>query len=264
MIRFAALLANLPHGLQAYLAASSAETRSAALSLLQGKRPKRLLSLDDLSRLATDTAQIPDFLFAASLAASGDRAEVAALILPPPILPAPDLPTLLTDLHQLGQAPTETRRAAIRHHWQSLPPSPRLIYNRLITGTFRATLPPEITPREPRQINALLTLVELANPILVTLALPQGNQLIPIARLPLPPAHARQILAFTLANTIAKFGPVRSLPTTQVFQITFHGTTPNPRRKSRLDLITPEITAWCQDLSPDQATPLSDLAAPHP
>ena len=56
----------------------------------------------------------------------------------------------------------------------------------------------------------------------------------------------------------------RSLPATQVFAITFHGTTPNLRRKSRLDLITPEITAWCQDLSPDQATPLSDLAAPHP
>lgn len=256
MIRFTALLRDL-QTLPAYLSDSDSETRAAALSLLHGTRPRRLITLDALTKLATATAQIPDALFTACLAASGDRAETAALILPPPTLPAPDLSTLLKDLQH---ATPLTRDATIRRHWQSLPPDARLIYNRLITGTFRTTLPTPRTPQSPRTIHALLTHIDLTNPVTLTLALPHANQLIPIARLPLPPAMTPQIIPFTRAHTITKFGPVRSLPATQVFAITFHGTTPNPRRKSRLDLITPRVTDWCHDLTPDQATPLSDLA----
>ena len=255
MIRFTALLRDL-QTLPAYLSDSDSETRAAALSLLHGTRPRRLITLDALTKLATATAQIPDALCAACLAASGDRAETAALILPPPTLPAPDLSTLLKDLQH---ATPLTRDATIRRHWQSLPPEARQIYNRLITGTFRTTLPTPRTPQSPRTIHALLTHIDLTNPVTLTLALPHAKQLIPIARLPLPSAMTPQIIPFTRANTLEKFGPVRSLPATQVFEITFHGTTPNARRKSRLDLIAPIISAWRDDLTPDQVPPLSDL-----
>ena len=259
MIAFATLLDHLtdPAALARYLAATDAASAAAAQRILSGTRPKRLLPLADLITLACEISAVPPWLFDAALAACGDRAETIALLLPPPRQPCPRLGDVMADLAQ-----TTDRRATILTHWAGLPPPACTVYNRLITGTFRRTLAEVPTLGAPRTIAAVVTLVDLSPPPQITLSVQHGNHLIPVARLPLPAAHAALITAFARAHATEKFGPVRAVPPHHIFALTYHGIRANTRRKSGFDLIAPEILTHLPDATPDQIATLSDLAPP--
>lgn len=263
MIHFAALLAALPrdrNALAIYLQAAPEADRIACLNLLYGRRPRRIASLTAIAAWAAELAGIPDFLLAASLAASGDRAETAALILSPP---TGTPPTLAETLHALNTTTPITAHATLVALWSRLPTEARLILNRLASGTFRTTLaPPEPEPAaDPHRLLAVMVLIQPATPE-ITVALWHDDLPVPIARVPLTLSETPEILEWARANTRDRFGPVRTVPAEWVFELAFDGLTPNRRRKSGFELQNPRLISLRRDGSAATLADLHNLLPP--
>lgn len=258
MIAFAAMLAAMPGdraALPRYLAEAAPEDRVAAGALLAGRRLKRVAGLDTLLAWAAEEAGLPQWLVAEALAASGDRAEVAALILPEPEGAPPTLAEVVAALEAAGalEAP-----AVLKNLWRRLPAEARFVVNRLASGTFRAralAAPPVLEPGEARRVRAVMIQAAPAARE-ITLAMRRGNDLVPVARVRLDLAQAAEVFAWVRDNVLERFGPVRTLPARQVFELSFAGTRPNPRRKCGLDLVEARAVAWL-----GESAPVDDLAA---
>ncbi len=286
MIRFVALLAGGSKGgtsaqaFATYAGEVGPQDAAAAHALLTGTRPKRLAAPQTLLDWVTEATNTPAFLITACLAATPDKAELAALLLPQtvattrfptarfPVGPADALDQaalLLRAPHSTPvQTPTLTEalsalttRDAYLALAQSLPAEARLILNRIATGTFRTKLAPLVdAPQNLGTCRAILTLIDPSGPE-ATFALPHGNALIPLCKLRLALPETTQILAWAKTHTTDRFGPLRQVAPSQIFELAFDGTTPNLRRKSGLDLTNPRLIAWLPSLTPDRATPLS-------
>jgi DNA ligase-1 len=61
------------------------------------------------------------------------------------------------------------------------------------------------------------------------------------------------------SNTIETFGPVRSVPPEQVFELAFAGLAPSNRHKSGIALRFPRIKRWRHDKAPEDANTLTDV-----
>jgi DNA ligase 1 len=127
--------------LAVYLRDQPETDRWAAIGLLLGHRPKRLVTAEKLRDWALDLAAaegIEAWLFDACLKVSGDLAETIARILP---LPAQEdamgLGALLEALDQLAAQAPEKRREFTLRAWAGLGPSERLVLNRLLSASFR-------------------------------------------------------------------------------------------------------------------------------
>ena len=259
MIRFAAMLEAMARdraAVEAYLSAADAADRAAAEALLSGQRPRRIAGLDAMVHWAAEVAGVPVWLMEASVAAAGDRAETAALLLADPQGAAPGLAEVVDRLNRCTRV---TAHATLVGLWARLPPRANLVLNRLASGTFRATWP--AAPRGPasgprRTLRAVMVQAQAARPE-VTLALTAGNALVPIARLPLTLAETPEIMAWIRANVTGRFGPVRLVPPVHLFEIAFDALSPNPRRKCGFDLVGAAITRWL----PDQAGSADHLDA---
>ena len=261
MIALAALLAQ---GTPTNDALTAHPEPDAARTLLSGRRPKRLAAAATLLRWSAAATGTPDFLVAASLAASGDTCEVAALLLPPAQGVPPKLSECLTALEAMATLPEDQRRAAFLPLAARLPPSARLILMRLAAGSFRLTLKPLTLPTgAPRDFLAVLTMLSPQG-LEATFALRHGNGFVPIAKLPLTLPETPEILAWARAHILDKFGPNLLLSPDLVFHLSCEGTTPNPRRKSRLDLAAPRLLGWHRDASVDQATKLDQFTSQSP
>jgi hypothetical protein len=258
VIAFAAMLAGFPDTLPGYLAQASDADRAAAHALLSGQRPRRVAGLPALLNWAAEVAQVPDWLVDACLAASGDRAETAALLLPPA---AGTPPTLAEVVGTLTRATPITAHATILALWSRLPPLANQFVNRLASGTFRTTYPTAPTLSGPSgSVLAVMILAQAASPD-ITVALWQDTTPIPIARLPLTLPQTPQITAWIRANVAGRFGPVRQVPPVQVFRVTFQGLARNARRKSGYELQGAQIVHWLPDAQADALTVLEALAA---
>ena len=257
MIGFAAMLAGFPGALPGYLAQATDADRAAAHALLSGQRPRRVAGLPALLSWAAEVAQVPDWLVAASLAASGDRAETAALLLPPPTGTAPALAEVV---NALTRATPITAHATLLDLWSRLPPLANHVVNRLASGTFRTIYPiAPVTPSGPG--GSVMAVMILAQPAPdITLALWQDATPVPIARLPLTLPDAPQVTAWVRANVTGRFGPVRQVPPVQVFRVTFDGMTRNARRKSGYELQGARIVAWVQGAQADGLSVLDAIA----
>jgi hypothetical protein len=259
MIRFAQLLAQgtpTPDAFATYTAQVGPQDAQAAHRLLSGERPKRLApaaTLLDWVAQATDT---PAFLLDACAKTCSDKAELAALLLPPATGQAP---TLAQALESLTSAQDYLALA------RCLPPEARLILNRLATGTFRTKLsqPSSSTPQTPGRCLAILTLIDPSAPE-ATFALPHGATLVPLTRLRLTIPETPALLAWARANVTDRFGPLRQVPPTQVFELEFDGITPNARRKSGIDLVGARVTAWLQQANAADVPPLCTFLTQHP
>ena len=125
--------------LQRYLLAAQASDAAWAVYFLAGGKPRQLVPTKVLRVLARDAAGLPEWLFDESYDAVGDLAETIALLLPPP-----------TDSHDLGLAvwieqrllplrkvPPELLPDTLRAQWVQLAVDERLVYFKLMTGSFR-------------------------------------------------------------------------------------------------------------------------------
>ncbi|MFP4282047.1 MAG: ATP-dependent DNA ligase [Opitutales bacterium] len=82
-----------------------------------------------------------------------------------------------------------------------------------------------------------------------TLAARDGDALVPVAKAysGLTDAEIRTIDRWIKRHTLAKRGPVRTVPPEQVFEIAFEGIRASPRHKSGLALRFPRIVRWRED-----------------
>ncbi len=262
MIRFAAMLAAWPQdagALTAYLDGADAAEAAAAHALLSGQRPRRVAGLDAIVHWAAEVAAVPRWLVQASLAASGDRAETAALLLPSATGQPPDLAGVVT---ALSRATPITAHATLLDLWSRLPPLANHVVNRLASGTFRTTYPADPVPTSGPggSVLAVMILAQAARPE-ITLALWQDDTPVPITRLTLTLPETPQVTAWIRANVAGRFGPVRQLPPVQVFRVTFDGMIRNARRKSGYELQGAQITAWLPEGKADALGVLDALAA---
>lgn len=125
--------------LRHYLALASPEDAAWAVYFLAGGKPRQIVPNKLLKKLAQEAAGLPEWLFAESHDAVGDLAETIALLLPPPV-----------STHELGlgdwvqqrllplrQAPADQLPALLKTQWGELRREERLVYFKLMTGSFR-------------------------------------------------------------------------------------------------------------------------------
>jgi DNA ligase-1 len=94
-----------------------------------------------------------------------------------------------------------------------------------------------------------------------TFAVRDGNELVPFTKAysGLTDAEFREITAWVRKNTLQRFGPVRQVPPTHVFEIAFEGIQESPRHKSGVALRFPRMLRWRRDKPVDEANTLDDL-----
>ncbi|WP_108816162.1 ATP-dependent DNA ligase [Loktanella sp. Alg231-35] len=94
-----------------------------------------------------------------------------------------------------------------------------------------------------------------------TFAVRNGNDLVPFTKAysGLTDAEFREITAWVRKNTLQRFGPVRQVPPTHVFEIAFEGIQASPRHKSGVALRFPRMLRWRRDKPVDEANTLDDL-----
>ena len=130
--------------LQTYLQAAPPQDAAWAVYFLAGGKPRQLVATKVLRELARAAAGLPQWLFDESYDAVGDLAETIALLLPPP---DPAVATHdeglavwveqhLLPLRVLGATP-EQLHATLQSQWGRLAQDERLVYFKLITGSFR-------------------------------------------------------------------------------------------------------------------------------
>ena len=110
-----------------------------AVSLLIGRRPKRLIPARKLQAWAAELADIPEWLFQASYEIVGDLAETITLVLPSA--------TEGNDRHlhewvtqhilPLRGKDEQSQQLAVTEAWKALDASQRFVFNKVITGAFR-------------------------------------------------------------------------------------------------------------------------------
>lgn len=109
------------------------------VALLTGRRPKRAATSTELRAWAAEVAGLPLWLFEESHAVVGDLAETIALVLPAPTRQGTaTLAETASTLAALAGRPATERRAAVLEAWTGLETTERLLFNKLITGGFRA------------------------------------------------------------------------------------------------------------------------------
>lgn len=69
----------------------------------------------------------------------------------------------------------------------------------------------------------------------------------------------REITSWVQRNTVERFGPVRSVTPTHVFEIAFEGIRASSRHKSGVALRFPRISRWRKDKPLEEANTLADL-----
>jgi DNA ligase-1 len=96
-----------------------------------------------------------------------------------------------------------------------------------------------------------------------TFALWEGTQLVTFAKAysGLTDKEIKAVDTFIKANTLEKFGPVRTVKPELVFEIAFEGLQPSNRHKAGVAVRFPRILRWRHDKTADQANQLADLKA---
>ena len=95
----------------------------------------------------------------------------------------------------------------------------------------------------------------------MTFAVWSGNELIPFAKAysGLTDEEFRKITNWVKKNTLRRFGPVRQVTPTHVFEIAFEGIQKSTRHKSGVALRFPRMSRWRHDKPVQEANTLDDL-----
>ncbi|MGV8961416.1 MAG: ATP-dependent DNA ligase [Stenotrophomonas sp.] len=96
-----------------------------------------------------------------------------------------------------------------------------------------------------------------------TFALWEGDTLVPVAKAysGLDDKQILQLDRWIRANTLQRFGPVRSVPPEQVFEIAFEGVNRSARHKSGIAVRFPRIVRWRTDKPAAEADRVDTLRA---
>ncbi len=96
-----------------------------------------------------------------------------------------------------------------------------------------------------------------------TFAVWNEDQLVPFAKAysGLTDKELIEVTRFVQDNTLERFGPVRTVPPVQVFELHFEGIQRSSRHKSGIAVRFPRIHRWRRDKKPEEANTLQDLKA---
>lgn len=94
-----------------------------------------------------------------------------------------------------------------------------------------------------------------------TFAVWKGDELVPFTKAysGLTDKELNEVTQFVRKHTLEKFGPVRTVTPTLVFEIHFEGINQSPRHKSGVAVRFPRIHRWRRDKSAEEANTLEDL-----
>jgi DNA ligase-1 len=125
--------------LQAYLASAPPEDAAWAVYFLAGGKPRQLVPNKLLKQLARDASGLPEWLFDESYDAVGDLAETISLLLPAPSAThdAGLSEWVTTRLLPLRAMPPDQLPGVLLAQWDQLQVDERLVYFKLMTGSFR-------------------------------------------------------------------------------------------------------------------------------
>jgi DNA ligase-1 len=108
------------------------------IAIFSGRRPKRAVTTTRLRAWAAERAGIPLWLFEEAYPIVGDLAETIALVLPPAQAETDHGLSYWIDLLRgLAALDEDARKALVQEAWNSLDPTQRFLFNKLITGGFR-------------------------------------------------------------------------------------------------------------------------------
>ena len=142
--------------LAAYFTSAPDADKIWALALLTGRRPRRQVNATQLRLWAVEAAQIPLWLFEESYHVVGDLGETVSLLLPDSTelrhLTLSDTMALLATLDKL---PELDRKAAIQEAWDGLTQQERLVFTKLITGSFRVGVSTGLVVRALSEVTQL-------------------------------------------------------------------------------------------------------------
>ena len=128
------------------------------LAFLTGRRPKRALPARRLAEWALAASSLPDWLLAESLEQVGDLGECLALLLSDPTTSSPPaLHVLVERLLSLAALADDERRALVERTWGELDASQRLVWHKLLLGSFRVGVSQALVLRGLAQATGLPT-----------------------------------------------------------------------------------------------------------
>jgi DNA ligase-1 len=145
--------------LKFYFERADARDAAWALYFLSGRKPRQIVPSKKLREWAIEISQIPEWLYEESRDTVGDGAETIALLLPN------NSSTDDTPLHVLVEKRLLSLRGAdeviqyeeVLSSWQAMDYSQRLVYNKLISGSFRVGVSQLLVIRALSQINDVPT-----------------------------------------------------------------------------------------------------------
>ncbi len=108
------------------------------IALFTGKRPPRPIKTTLMKEWCMELTNLPEWLFLESYSAVGDLGETLALLLPNPTHHLDlSLNEWMTELKALKPKSDEQKKAFVLEAWTGLDQQERLIFNKLIGGSFR-------------------------------------------------------------------------------------------------------------------------------
>ncbi|MEO1032862.1 MAG: ATP-dependent DNA ligase [Bacteroidota bacterium] len=108
------------------------------IALFTGKRPSRPVKTTLMKEWCMELTKLPEWLFLESYSTVGDLGETLALLLPEPTHRLDlSLHEWMTELKVLKSKSDEEKKAFVLEAWSGLDQQERLIFNKLIGGSFR-------------------------------------------------------------------------------------------------------------------------------
>ncbi len=140
-----------------YFESATPDDAAWAFYFLSGRKPRQIIPSAKLRSWGIEMSQIPEWLFMESRDTVGDTAETIALLLPNNDgLGDTSLKELVEhQLLPLRKSDEETQYAAVIDAWSRMNYSQRLVYNKLITGSFRVGVSQQLVVRALSQISEL-------------------------------------------------------------------------------------------------------------
>jgi DNA ligase 1 len=131
--------------LQTFLENASTEDKIVAISLLLGKKPKRIIDTAKLKALVSDTLQVPDWLVMECHQLVGDLAETISLLLPlNENLESTTLHHWFLECNSHQKKTEQEINNFIATSWRLLTPKELYVFNKLILGNFKADIDEKI------------------------------------------------------------------------------------------------------------------------
>jgi len=143
--------------MRAYFAEAPAEDAAWAVYFLIGRRPRQVVATKHLRSWAMAAAEVPAWLFDECYEVVGDLAETVALLLPEAGAGSEAplhrwIEARLLTLPGQGEA---AQGAAMRAAWAELGTTERLVWNKLITGSFRVGVAQSLVVRALAEVGGL-------------------------------------------------------------------------------------------------------------